>query len=269
MNRLLSLSLLALALAGCDAADLDGPATVTGTVLDSQRGEPLAGATVTFARGQAERSAVTDAAGTFRFDGLAGGAFTVTVRAEGYLAVTLEGVEVTAGGLSTFTPFVAVAVPPAGAYRILLSWGAAPLDLDAHLTGPDRNSGRFHVYFGNRAFGSAASLDLDATGGFGPETVTLFPGADGSHRYSVYNYSDPSPGGAEGIAGEGGVPARVQVYTDAGLVREYRAPAAAPGNTWRVFELNVSGGTATFTDLNQYVDANGSGDLGVFRTGRK
>ena len=56
---LLSLSIMLFS-SGCDSADpeeeLSGPATVTGIVLDSQTGDPIEGASVTFTRGEAARS---------------------------------------------------------------------------------------------------------------------------------------------------------------------------------------------------------------------
>jgi hypothetical protein len=272
MKRLLPfLCLFALvAFVGCDSNDddddnLDGPATITGQITDSQLGEAIADATVIFSRGQAERSTTTDADGEFTIENIATGTLLMTVRATGYLEFS-EEIEVVDG--VNEIPSIPVAVaPPAGAYRIVLSWGQQPSDLDSHLTGPDGNNGRFHVYFGNRSFGEVADLDRDDVTSFGPETITVNPETDGMYRYSVHNYSNQSTTGSQGIAGtiENSIPARVQVYSSQALVREYRAPAATDGNTWRVFEMNVSGSNVTFTDRNTYVTASSAGDAGTFR----
>ncbi|MEP0547416.1 MAG: carboxypeptidase regulatory-like domain-containing protein [Rhodothermales bacterium] len=273
MQRLLSLSLLALLLIagiGCDSAeddDIDGDATITGVIVDSQEGDPIAGALVRFVRGSASAEATTDSTGTFTIDGIATGTYTVTIRANGFLDVVLTNVEIT-DGANTLPQTVATVAPPAGAFRIVLSWGTQPRDLDSHLTGPDGEDGRFHVYYADEVFGTVANLDTDDTSGEGPETITVTPSNDGMYRYSVHNFSDQSVNGSQGIAGtlnDQDIPARVQVYNDQGLVREYRAPAATPGDTWRVFEMNAVNGNATITDVNTYVDANGSGDIEAFR----
>ena len=134
--------------------------------------------------------------------------------------------------------------------------------------GPDDQGGRFHVYYSNKTFGNVANLDLDDVTSFGPETTTLTPEHDGVYRYSIHNYSQQDSTGSQGIAGEieDSTPALVQVYTEDGLIEEYRAPDATPGNTWRVFEMEVSGNDVDITDVNEYVDAANSGDTGVFRT---
>ena len=276
--------LIALVAVGCDSNDddednLDGPATITGQILDSQQGQPLAGATVIFERPDADRGinargmaanasreTTTDSTGHFEIRNIATGQLRMTVRAEGFIEFS-EIIEVE-DGLNEIDPIPVAEAPPAGSYRIILSWGDQPRDLDSHISGPDGDDGRFHVYYANQSFGEVADLDIDDVTSFGPETITVNPEADGMYRYSVHNYSNQGANGSEGIAGEieSSIRARVQVYSDQALVREYRAPAATEGNTWRVFEMNVSGGNATFTDRNTYVTAANSGDTDIFRT---
>src|SRR5690554_5019926 len=152
-----------LALIGCDSNeedDLDGPATITGEIVDSQRGLPIEGALVTFSRGNASREATTDSTGTFTIERIATGTFTMRVRADGYLDVTIEGVEII-DGVNELPPAVAPEAPPEGAYRIILTWGERPRDLDSHLTGPDGQGGRFHVAYFSKNPVAYADLDLD------------------------------------------------------------------------------------------------------------
>lgn len=272
MQRFFPLTLLALFLLvgiGCDnseEANIDGDSSVTGTIVDSQEGQAIVDALVTVSRGEASRSDRTDETGTFTIDGIAEGSYTFRVTAEGLLDFVIEDFEV-GEGMNTVPQITVAEAPPAGAFRVVLSWGDNPSDLDSHLTGPDGNGDRFHVYFSNREFGDVADLDRDDVTSFGPETITLAPETDGMYRYSVFNYSNQGENGSQGIAGEieNSSPALVQVYNDQGLVREYRAPDAEPGNTWRVFEINVDGDNATINDVNEYVDASGSSDLEVFR----
>lgn len=286
MKRLLPffcVLLLALVAVGCDSNDddednLDGPATITGQITDSQLGQPIAGATVIFtrpdnnrttnARGTANgsRETTTDEDGNFTIENIATGQLLMTVQAEGYLQFS-EIIEVE-DGLNEIPSIPVAEAPPAGSYRIVLSWDEQPSDLDSHLSGPDGDGGRFHVYYANRSFGEIADLDRDDVTSFGPETITVALEEDGMYRYSVHNYSNQGSNGSQGIAGEieNSIRARVQVYSDQGLVREYRAPASTEGNTWRVFEMNVANGTAQINDVNTYVTASSSGDTDIFRT---
>ena len=205
--------------------------------------------------------------GTFTIDGIATGTYTVTISADGYLDVNLTNVMIVEG-LNTLPQTTATVAPPAGSFRIVLSWGTQPSDLDSHLTGPDGEGGRFHVYFSNRTFGDVADLDRDDTSGEGPETITVAPTTAGTYRYSVFNYSDQTATGSQGIAGTESdldSPAFVQVYDDQRLLREYRAPAPTPGDTWRVFEMNVANGNVTINDVNSYVTAGTSSNTDVFR----
>lgn len=272
MKRFFPLTLLALFLligVGCDnneEENIDGDSSVTGTIVDSQQGQPIADALVTISRGDASRDDRTDETGTFTIDGIATGSYTFTVTAEGLLNFVIEDFEV-GEGMNTVPQIAVAEAPPAGAFRIVLSWGDSPRDLDSHLTGPDGNDGRFHVYYANREFGDVADLDRDDVTSFGPETITVTPETDGMYRYSVFNFTNQGEDGSQGIAGEieNSEPALVQVYNDQGLVREYRAPDATPGNTWRIFEMMVDGDNVSINDVNEYVDASGSGDIEVFR----
>ena len=72
-------ALAALALAAIPAA-AQQPGAIEGTVVAAAGGEPLAGATV---RAGGARTAVTDAAGRFRFAGLPAGAYTLVARRVG------------------------------------------------------------------------------------------------------------------------------------------------------------------------------------------
>ena len=62
-------------------------------------------------------------------------------------------------------------------YRIVLTWSSTPSDLDSHLSGPLSTGERFHVYYSDMsAFDNGqtvATLDLDDTSSYGPETITL------------------------------------------------------------------------------------------------
>ncbi len=167
------------------------------------------------------------------------------------------------------SPIAGVAPPGAGEYRVVLTWGATPSDLDSHLTGPDGAGDRFHVFYGDLSFGGH-NLDLDDVTSFGPETTTIVPdGVNGVYRFSVHNYSDQDATGSTGIAQS---PTTVRVYNSNGLLRTFIAPGATPGNTWRVFEMTISGSNATFNPSSSqnglgYFTASSDTDTTVFLTG--
>lgn len=245
-----------------------GPNQVNGQVVNSQNGQPIAGASVSFSRsaGAVELQATTGADGFFNIPDAPDGVFDLVITQAGFSEYRQTGVTIT-GGSFALDPIALAETPPPGTIRIVLSWGAEPSDLDAHLTGPDGTGNRFHLYYSSRDTGGA-TLDHDDTSSYGPETVTIATSRDGIYRYSVHNYSNQSESGAAEIAAS---PTRVQLYGDTGLVRSYTAPAGGQGNTWRVFELSVSGGSATVVDNGGaslgYFTASGSGDTGVFLTG--
>lgn len=257
---------------------IEGPASVSGVLVNALTGDELPGATVEFVvqadagsdpgTAPVEVRTVADAAGAFAFDRAPFGTYVCIVRADGLAPILVRDVVFnptgeTELGRSTVTP-----LPAAGQYRVVLTWGESPSDLDTHLTGPTGSGDdRFHIYYSDSAFGES-SLDVDDIDSFGPETLTLSPPADGLYRYSVHNYSDRfDEDGALGIASSG---AQVQVFDDSGLLRTYTPPAATAGDgdTWRVFEMTIAGGTVGFDGPTPsglgYVLANGTNDLGTF-----
>ena len=137
---------------------------------------------------------------------------------------------------------------------MVLRWGASPSDLDAHLTGPDSTgaAARFHVFYGNLAYGQM-TLDQDDQSSYGPETITFYPTTDGVYRYTVHNYTLRSS--AEGGQSLYDSPTTVELYSENGLFRTFAAPLptsqnnGTAANAWRVFELTKSGQTISITGV--------------------
>ncbi|MCA9759806.1 MAG: carboxypeptidase regulatory-like domain-containing protein, partial [Candidatus Eisenbacteria bacterium] len=170
------------------------------TVVDARTSLPLSGASVQLG----DASTTTNEAGFARLDGLPAGVQTLFVTLEGYLSAS-RNVTITAG---TTTPVTVALSPPAvGGYRIVLTWGEVPFDLDAHLRTPLIDGVSYEVYYaflGSETEAPFAQLDADDTESFGPETVTIAQSLAGTYSYFVYNYSeDPA------IAGSG---AQVELY---------------------------------------------------------
>lgn len=249
---------------------ITGSALISGQIINSQTGEGLSGAEVAFStdgdttRVEADLVVTTDALGFYIIDGAPVGTFIQVVRSEGFFPQVVQDVAVTEGE-NELNPITAVEGVAEGELRIVLTWGSSPSDLDSHLTGPTSNS-RFHCYFGSSNPISTVNLDVDDITSFGPETITINEYITGTYRYSVHNYSNQSQSGSEGIATS---PARVEVYGSDGLIASFSPPASTPGNTWRVFEIEIAGSNITIVPIDVYVTASSWTDTNSFRLAGK
>ncbi len=208
--------------------------------------------------GSVVRGGYTNSYGNYYLTNVPGGIYTAAVVKSGYYTSYFTVISI--GGTTRGNQNHAISPRVAsGTYRIVLTWGASPSDLDSHFTGPIYNStSRFHIYFSNKTNynGSTlmAQLDHDDTSSYGPETVALYHRLSGTYRYSVYNYS--SGGQGTGLSASS---AKVQVYTSSGLVATFNVPAGRTGGLWTVFEIrngtiypintvaNFSGGSSGVT----------------------
>lgn len=242
--------------AGCASADVQVYNAVTGSA------NPLAGASVLING----RTVTTGADGVARFTGLPGGSVPVSIQvsATGYTSATQAAV------LScTSANTVAVALSPAQGqtdglradqFRVILTWGQNPTDLDSHMTGPNTDGTRWHVYYSTRTAGSICGLDVDDTTSYGPETITcpatrssavLRPGV---YRYSVHHYS--------GIGTIGTSSATVRLELGNGQTYSFTPPPGnytGSNNVWTVFEITVNtNGTLSVAPVNSISNASAS-----------
>ncbi|MBU0740779.1 hypothetical protein KKG45_01850 [bacterium] len=112
------------------------------------------------------------------------------------------------------------------AYRIELTWGAVPTDLDSHLY--DAQQPFNHLDYHSDGEGNSpipgTSLDLDDTSSYGPENIRisfLTDGPTGHYEYWVDNYSNT-------------------VTTENAIVKVYRGGDANPSKTY-YHVYNVAG----------------------------
>jgi len=97
-------------------------------------------------------------------------------------------------------------------FYIVLNWNEVPYDLDAHLTGPNREDGRFHIYFANQGPNKwsvqwqepYARLAHDDRDGLGPEVVSIgrLPSKD-VYRFSVHDYKNAGSTSSDVLASSG------------------------------------------------------------------
>lgn len=223
-------------------------------VFDAVQGSarPITGANVTIGT----QTVATNASGVASFSGLAAGPVSVSTTAGGYVTATQTATLACTGGANT----VAVALSPStgtsslgsGQFRVILTWGQNPSDLDSHLTGPAADGTRWHVYYGDKTAGDMCALDVDDTTSYGPETVTCPPTGNtstslrnGVYRYSVHHYSGSSRIDTSG--------ASVRLEFGNGRTYTYTPPAGAylgSKDVWTVFELTVNNGSVSVAPVN-------------------
>ncbi|HVZ43933.1 MAG TPA: hypothetical protein VHA82_08995 [Ramlibacter sp.] len=232
-------------------------------VRNAVTGQAISGATVL----AASQTATTNQDGIATFTTLPQSFVSFTVVASGYVSSGRAA----SLACNVSTP-VSIAMSPVGSnsgglasgqFRIILTWGADPSDLDSHLTGPDGAGGRWHVYYANKTAGGICALDVDDVTSFGPETITcpatgtqtlLKPGV---YRYSVHHYA-----GAANIGTSG---ASVRLEFGNGASYTYTPPASGftgPKDLWTVFELTVfNDGSVGIAPVNSISNQTNSGAI--------
>lgn len=225
-----------------------------GTITDATTGSKLSGATVNIRKGSNVKSGTIYASTSTSSLGqylakLEKGTYTLEIKKSGYvttyITISCNGNSATYSENTT-----SISKPIASAkYRIVLSWGAAPRDLDSHLTGPKTGGGRYHIYYrAKKPSGANANLDIDDTTSYGPETVTLdlSKSKSGTYEYFVHDYSNRSQNGSTAMSKSG---AKVMIYRGSSHVKTYYVPKNKVGNVWRVFKI-VNGEIKTVNTMS-------------------
>jgi len=177
---------------------------------------------------------------------------TLIASAEGYTNYVNSQVSVPAGE----TLQMQISLSPTlaeGQYRIVLTWGELPTDLDAHLKTPEIEGNAYHIYFDNQGSADSAPfaiLDIDDTDSFGPETTTINSLFPGEYHFYVNNYSE-SPD----ITTSNAV---VQIYNKNGLVHTLQVPTTGTGFFWDICTINGSNGSISV--LNRIVETEPGGE---------
>ena len=218
-----------------------GNGVVSGTLYNATNNLPiLSVATVDLYAGMSSTTgapvaSTTAQQGSYQFL-VPAGTYTVLARASGYSAATrtvsgFGGQRNATGQNIVLSPTSAV-----GSLRVVLTWGGTPADLDSHLVGPGVNQSTFWVFWetpGSCTTAPFSCLDVDATDGQGPETITIAQRTPGRYVYSVHNFSaGPNSAFNSDLSRSN---ARVDIYSSAGLIQSYAVPARA-GTLWTVFE---------------------------------
>ena len=214
--------------------------TVSGTVKDAATGKAVSNAQVDARSGKNNRtgtivaSTKTDNNGAYALN-LPKGDYTLQITKKNFVGYFVN-VALT-GNKTVSTPITQTLAD--SKFRIVLSWGSAPKDLDLHVTGPTNGSTRFHTYWSKRKYtlnGFVLSLlDVDSKKGYGPETNTLdlSKGKNGIYHIYVHDYSDRSSGNTNALATSG---AKIDIYSGSKLLATYSVPNVY-GTVWQVCDI--------------------------------
>ena len=186
-------------------------------------------------------SVQTDAEGAYELQ-LPAGEHTLTFSKEGYIEVTQEivlrkGNPVTANCLMT-------RALESNQYRVVLTWGDTPNDLDSHLLGKSSNGVSYHVHWRDKkpaGINNEAQMDVDDISQYGPETVTFNTAANADYVFYVYDFSN----GARSTMLRNSS-AKVEVYRGSQLLQAFNVPDAV-GGYWEVFRIE----NQAFVPVNQ------------------
>lgn len=219
-----------------------GVGSIGGAVIDAQTGSPISGFLMTLRRSGSDPAApalvstVTNSSGLFGFAELNAGTYDLAGTRSGYSDVAMT-VAVLGGSSTALEDIVASRTVAAGGYRMVLTWGASPVDLDSHLLVRDLDGTSYEVRWNQRGSGSTlpyAWLDIDDVTSYGPETITVTARLGGIYSYAIYQYSSAGSMPTSG--------AMVELYDSSGLVHSWTVPYNGSGRWWHVFDVDTSTG---------------------------
>ncbi|MDP2172863.1 MAG: hypothetical protein Q8M98_04415 [Candidatus Cloacimonadaceae bacterium] len=202
-------------------------------VVDAVSGAGISGADLHISGGEDRYPSVqTDESG-IAFIPVEIGSYRLDIVKAGYINTSVNAVM---GFDENPREFVFAIAPKAKEFRIVLTWGSRPHDLDAHLSGPHPDSGRFHLWYRNRVLIAGRDfLDRDDMDGYGPETVTIYKPAAGEYAYHVHDFSNRLDRTSNYLSRSGAI---VQVYGDEKLQASFSIPSEQFGNLWAVFKID-------------------------------
>jgi len=255
--------------------DGDGEISISGEITDATIGGPdssnpgnpeIEGANVSVVRGwvfadpsafpseiieRAPRvevdTAVSEADGSYKITGLPAGFYTITASKEGYIPQA-RALSIYEDSEDIHFPLLPTAGIGSGDYKIVLTWGDRPYDLDSHLVGRNNNGyygGPYHLFFGQMRI-SGAELDVDDVWSFGPETITVTNLRQlGGFTYLVHNYSGEWYGDTSLVESN----AVVNLFQGGRLIRRFNVPSTLDNEfVWPVFSIDARGRLYDHTD---------------------
>lgn len=202
-------------------------------VVNAVDGNPIEGAEITLSGGdENSQSFTSDDSGVISFP-VEIGSYRVSIGKDGYIPTSYP---VAMGFDENPVELVVALCPEVKEYRIVLTWGSSPADLDAHLAGPKPEGGDFHIWYRNRILIAGRDfLDRDDTNRYGPETITIYKPAEGEYTYAVHDYTDRQNSRSKALSFSNAV---AQVYAENKLLYTFQVPENINGTLWKVFKID-------------------------------
>ncbi|MGN0394945.1 MAG: carboxypeptidase regulatory-like domain-containing protein, partial [Coprococcus sp.] len=225
-----------------------------GRVYDGLTGNGIDGVTLTIRKGWNNSdigdiitTTMTDSSGAYSLT-LPLGNYTVNATKNGYISATFNIIiqnGTTNQQNGTMTPIVS-----GDGYRIVLTWGENPRDLDSHVEGTLSDGANFHVYYNHKSQYDGnievCNLDVDDVTSYGPETITLNPTTDDAYYYYIYRYA-----GSGTVASSA---AQIKVYQGETLLRKFNVPTdLGDSDYWNVFAIK-NGSIIIQNTITDYAD---------------
>lgn len=224
--------------------------SISGEVRNSQDITPIAGARIQISPPAAANPPLSSATdGSFESASLAAGNYKLTVSAPGFIDFN-QDISLAEGEAKKVDVLMSK-ILGANEFRVVVSWGAQPYDVDSHLEIINASTGSLvsEINYNNKFYTDAAVtafLDIDDTESDGPETTSVRIEAPGTYRFRYYlhNYRGES-GATSDIV--------VKLYRGANLLNSYSLSATDPGLegawNWSVFTFDAS---LKLTDVKKF-----------------
>ncbi len=239
------------------SSDMSGVNTVAGVAKNATTGLGIEGVTVNVRAnwnnqsGDVIATTTTDADGNYSFS-LERGYYTLEFARDGFVSTFVNVASSNAIGAceGVLSP-TSTSEVTSTEFRIVLTWGETPRDLDSHLVGLDDANSVFHIAYYNKVERDTdgnviASLDVDDVSSYGPETVTIVNArTDATYYSSVKDFTDRYDATSTKMSESG---ANVKVYQGFVLVKEYNVPLNQAGTIWNVFKIE----NGSVVDINNY-----------------
>ncbi len=216
---------------------------ISGIVTNAVNGAILEGAIVTIGNS----SVMTNDSGEYNFYlAIQSGTYQVSAMIDSFCSYdgSFEIPEGYSSSLFTYN-FSLSPFPEPGEIRMVLNWGSTPSDLDSHLKTPEIEGSTHHIMYSNRGSADSApfaTLDIDDTNGYGPETMTIKQAFSGTYIYYIYQYS--SSGSFQESGGS------IQIYNSPTCDGEtIQVPNDGSGRYWYV--CDIDGESGDITVINQ------------------
>jgi hypothetical protein len=223
--------------------------TILVKVVNALDGKALEDVDITLSGGdEAEISVVSDDQGIAFFNAEIG-SYRLAISKPGFIKTDYP---VEMGFDENPVEIVVALCPEVREYRIVLTWGSRPADLDAHLTGPNPEGKDFHIWYRNRIMIAGKDfLDRDDTSSYGPETITIYKPAKGEYLYAVHDYTNRQNSRSRALSNSDAV---VQVYAENKLLQTFQIPRDMTGTLWKVFKIDKNQRLVAINSLTWITD---------------